>query len=200
MKRKFLIILLVLVLTLTLVCAASCIVNIDESLKKINMGFLKDYSQIYLAVETKFDGVVLNATYTLTKTNGLTTISYQIDRLNGFENGTAPSQFISTLQGSVVYDGNKVVSVDGDAVSYDEVIETVNVMLVMRTSYFSNVKIEDNSFEADVIKPQALLNDADFAGTDVKIKVIHNDTVLRTINLSYVLDGTEVSLQYLFTL
>ena len=201
MNKKLLTICLVVVLTLSVICFAAC--NNDESaerLRQINVALLREYSEIELDIVTDKDGIELDARYVMTKSNGSTDISYEVDRLNSFTaDGTIPSQFITKVTGTATFNGNTITSVDGDAAEYDVPIDAISAKMTFRLSFFEKLKVSSNGMTAQVTNPKGFWNDEEFAGTDMTVRVIMRQSDLSRIIIEYTLDGATVHMDYAFT-
>lgn len=203
MNKKLLTICLIVVLTLAVVCCVSCKTdNTLDILRDINVALIKEYSKVTLDIQTELDDVTLSAKYEMTKSAGMTEIKYAVDRINGFDGTTPPEEFSTRVSGTARFNGSAIVSVDGDELEPDEYIllDMVDTHMSFRKSLFSNVKATSRSFSAKVTKPAEFLQDEDFAGTDMTVSVSIVKGNLDSIEITYVLDGAQVTMNYDFTL
>lgn len=199
MNKKLLTICLVIVLILTAVCFVSCKENASDKLRKINTALMREYSKVELTVATTSDEVTLDAKYVLTYSDGITNISFEVDRLNSFDTeGEIPTEFKSTIKGNAVYDGNKITSVDGGAVDYDVPLDVVSAHMMFKVSYLGNIRVHNNGIFANVTNPQAFLGDDEFEGTDMTVRVVLDGANLSSIVINYQTDNDKVKLQYSF--
>lgn len=201
MNKKLLTICLVAVLTLSVICFAAC--TKDESadrLRQINAAFLREYSSIELKVATDNDGIKLNAKYVMTESNGLTDISYEVERLSDFDaDGAVPSEFITTVKGNATFNGHAITSVDGDTAVYDVPLNAVVAKMTFRLSFFKDLKVSQSGITAKVTNPKGFWNDEEFAGADMTVKVVLNQSDLESISIDYTLYGAKVKMEYSFT-
>lgn len=206
MNKKLLTIYLIVVITLAVVCCASC--NTDnhaETLKVINSQMRKDYKTVDLTVSTETDGITLAAVYKFEQKDSLTEITYAIDRLNSFEvNGdevTAPSAYINRVTGRATFDGSKITSIDGDDVEENVLLNVVDRNIMFRVSYFSNVTASKVAFSAKVTNPKGFMQNEEFDGTNMTVKVVHTETALTSLTINYeTANGAKVTLKYDFVL
>lgn len=199
MNRKLKLICAVIALTVAVVCFASCKENAHaDKLREINSAMLNDYSQVTLNVKTHSDLVDLNAKYVMTKSGNVTNVTYETEQLNAIDQTSGPSEFVSTLKGTAVFDGSKIVSINGDQVNEDVLLDVADRSMTFRLSFFDGMKSSQNEFSANVKNPQGFLQNDDFKGTDVKINVKLDGSDVKQIVLTYVLDGAEITLDYAF--
>lgn len=200
MNKKLLTICLVLVLTLSIISCAACKDNSADRLRQINAALLHEYSKIELNIVTDNDGIKLGAYYVMTTSNGITDISYEVDRLNSFDaEGAIPSEFITRVKGNATFNGNAITSIDGDTAEYDVPLNFVSSKMTFRLSFFNDLKVTPKGITANVINPQGFWNDNEFAGTDMTVSVVLNESDLSHITIGYKLDGATVQMEYAFT-
>lgn len=200
MNKKLLTICLVVVLVLSVICIVACKDNTADRLREVSMALSRDYSKVELAVTTSSSEAELKANYVITKSNDLTNISYEVDRLNGFDiDGDVPSEFKSTVKGSAVFNGSSIVSIDGEQLNEQLLIDVKDTTMTFRMSFFEKIVLSQNGFSASVKNPQGFLNDDEFAGTDMSVKVTMSQSYLARIFIEYSLNGSTVEMEYLFT-
>lgn len=204
MNKKLITICLIVMLTLAVILCVSCKTDNDntvEMLRSIQVALVKEYSKVELTVTTVLDDdLTLGAKYEMTKTNGMTEITYAVDRLNGFDGVTPPEEIYTRVQGTAMFNGSAIVSIDGQALDEYILLDVVDTHMSFRTSLFSNVKLTARSFSANVTKPAEFLQDDSFAGTDMTVSVTIVNGNLDEIKINYVLDGAQVEMNYDFTL
>lgn len=198
MNKKIITVCLVFALILALICCVSCKQEneIADKLREINIALMKDYSKVQLDVNTRTADIELNAKYVMEKAGDVTNISYEVERLNGFDaNGNAPSEFISKVSGTATFSGNVVTSPDGDNenVNFDLVDKT----MAFRIPYFKNVKISKQGMTAEVINPKGFMQDDEFICDSMTVEVDKSNE-LSGITIVYVANGTTVTLNYSF--
>lgn len=198
MNKKIFTVCLILALSLALIGLSSCTENAADKLREVNTALGKDYAHVDINVKTSTDEVDLEAKYFITKSNGMTEISYEVEHLNGFDaDGNPPSEFISTVKGTATFNGNAITSIDGDQeMVYFDLVDT---NMVFRTSYLGEIKITKDGLSARVTNPKDFLQNNDFEGTAMTVSVRMSDSYLTSIRIGYELDGAEVVVDYAFT-
>lgn len=201
MNKKILVICLIVALTLSAVCLSAC-KNEDatEKLRQINYALLQDYSGVELQIETKNDEVTLNATYVIANSGDTSNITYQVERLTSFStDGSIPSGFIEVATGTATVKGGMITSIDGDEVNEAVILDVADTTMSFVKTYFSDIKVTSNGLSANVINPKAFLQNNEFNGTDMTVRVIMSQTYISHIIISYNLDNTAIKLNYTFT-
>lgn len=204
MNKKLLTICLVVVLTLAVVCCASCNINNHaEEMKVINSLMRKDYATVELTVTTETDDITLAAVYSFEQKNTIAELTYAIDRLNSFEvNGdvvTAPSAYITRVTGKATFDGSKITSIDGDDVDENVLLDVIDRNMMFRVSYFSNVSASKAAFSAKVTNPKGFMQNEEFDGANMTVKVVYTETSLTSLTVKYeTANGAKVTLDYDF--
>lgn len=204
MNKKLLTICLIVVLTLAVVCCAACDTNNHaEEMKVINSLMRKDYTTVELTVTTVTDDITLAAVYTFEQKNTITELTYEIDRLNSFNvNGnvvTVPSEYITRVTGKATFDGNKITSIDGDNVDVNVLLDVVDRNMMFRVSYFSDVTASKAAFSAKVTNPKGFMQNEEFDGTNMTVKVTYTETALTSLTIKYeAANGAKVTLDYDF--
>ena len=199
MNKKITTFCLIFALVLALICCVSCDKNgeIADTLREINVALMKDYSKVQLDVNTRTADVELNSKYVMEKAGDLTNISYELERLNGFDaNGNAPSEFISKVSGTATFNGNVITSPDGGSENIN--FDLVDKTMAFRTPYFKNVKISKQGMTAEVINPQGFMQDDEFNCDSMTVKV-DKPGELSGITIVYVANGVTVTLNYSFS-
>lgn len=201
MNKKLITICLIVVLALAVICCASCKTdNTVDMLRSIQAALVREYGKIELTVETVLDDdITLTAEYEMVRANGMTEIAYAVDRLNGFNGTTPPSEVYTRVQGRAVFNGSAIVSIDGQALDEYLLLDAVYTNMSFRKSLFSSIKTTQRTFTANVAKPTEFLQDEDFAGTDMTVSVTIANGNLEGIRINYVLDGAQVAMSYDFT-
>lgn len=201
MNKKILTICLIAVLTLSVMCLSACKKDdATEKLRQINYALLQDYSGVELQVKTKTDDIILNATYVITESGDTTNISYQVDRLTSFGNdGTIPSGYIEVVTGTATVQGGMITAIDGDELSETIILDVADTTMSFVVSYLKDIKTTSNGLSASVINPKGFLQNDDFNGTDMTVRVVMADAYLSHIIISYNQDGSEIKLNYTFT-
>ena len=200
MNKKILIICLIAVIAVSVLCLSACNDNnAAETLRKINTAMMYDYSNITLNVKTSTDNVDLSAKYTIKTTDDITEVSYEVERLNGFdENGNVPSEFKSTVKGTATVSDGKIISVDGDQLDSNIVLDIVDTNMTFRLSYLQVTKASDDGISAKVVNAKGFLKNESFEGEDMTVTVTLSQSYLSKINLDYSLNGADVKLEYVF--
>lgn len=199
MNKKILTICLIAVLTLSVICFASCKGNAADKLREINSALIHEYSKIELAVTITDDEVTLKSNYVMSKSGGITEISYRVDRLNTFDaNGEIPSEMITTVAGNAKYDGKAITSIDGDEVDYEVLRDVVDCNMAFRLSYLNDINVLQNGITAKVIDPKGFFENDKFEGTDMSVNVKMANSLIATISIHYSLNGTAVTMDYTF--
>lgn len=200
MNKKLLTICLVMVVVLSAICFVGCKDDTADKLRTVSMAMSREYSKIELNVATHSDEVDLNAKYVITKSNDVTNITYEADRLNGFDvNGNVPSEFKTTVKGSAVFDGSGIVSVDGEPLDEQILLDVKDTAMTFRMSYLAKIKVTQNGLSANVVNPKGFLNNNEFAGTDMTVNVTLSQSYLSSVVITYALNGATVTLNYTFT-
>lgn len=201
MNKKLLPVLLIVVLILATVGCASCVDSTADKLREINMALLYSYSNVELKVVTHTDDADLHAKYVMTTTSNVTDISYEVERINEFDvNGEIPSEYISTVVGTAVFDGNAITSIDGEELDQNILLNVVNKNMAFRLSYFGEIKAGNGGIETRVVDPKGFLQNSDFDGEQMTVSVKLVQSYLSSIIINYVTsDGAQVSLDYTFT-
>lgn len=200
MNKKILTICLIAALTIAIVCFSSCKDNsVTDKLREINVALMKDYSNIELKVSTHTDQADLNAKYVISKSNGVTTISYEVERLNSFDlDGSYPDELKSLIVGTAVFNGNAITVIDGDELDEAIILDAADTSMTFRTSYFGKISVTENGISAPVTNPQAFMHDDAFEGTEMTVSVTMANSVLSKIKIDYKLDGATIALDYTF--
>lgn len=197
------IIFLITVLLLCTLCLTACNDHSGE-MRDINLLLYNEYSKIEVKVSTVANGYNLEDNYIFETQDGKTNISYVIERLNSFEDSgdaiVSPGQMTTKYEGSAVVENGVLVSVKGEAIT-PETLQSVSITsMSFKVPYFKNVNTPNNTFSADVIKPQAFLGNDNFDGTDMHIIVRYTQNGLHRIVLEYIgASGSEVSIVYVLT-
>lgn len=201
MNKKLLTICLIVVLTLSVMCFASCKINTDaaDRLREINTALMKEYSKVELNVTATDDEVTLKSQFELEKSEGVTKITYWMERLSTFDvNGEIPSEMITNDGGTAIYDGEKITSIDGEAVDVQVLRDVVDCNLTFKLSYLSNINVSNNELTAKVTDPKGFLGNDKFEGTNMSVRVTLNKSALSTITVRYKVEGTEICLDYTY--
>ena len=202
MNKKILIICLVAALVLSVICLSAC--NKDkeyaETLRGITTAMQVHYSKVELNVKTHTDEIDLNARYVMTKSGVNTDISYEVERLNSFAaDGTAPSDLVSIISGTAVFNGSGITHIDGEALDKITLLDIADISMTFRMSYFEIINASESGMLARVINPKGFLKKDEFEGTNMVVRVTMNESDLSSIVITYDLDGANVTLEYAFT-
>lgn len=203
MNKKTLIICLAVMLIFTVICCSACSGNTAEKLREINTLLSREYSDIKLSVTTASDQAELKAEYEFVKSDTNTNIKYSIERLSGFgTNGssvTVPSQFKTLVEGSAVYDGENIVSMDGNEVDPQILVGAMDTSMMFRISYFSHMSFKKSVFSAKVVDPKGFMDNDGFDGKNMTVKVIYGASSLASIEINYTAaDDSSVKMLYDF--
>ena len=202
MNKKILTICLLTALILVLTCFASCDNGADtaDKLREINVALMQEYSKIELKVQTHTDETDLNAKYVMTKSGAITDISYEVERLNSFgADGKIPSDYISIVTGTAKFDGTSVTYIDGEPLQESVILGVAKVNMAFRLSYFTDIKTGQHGLSAKVTDPQSFLQNEEFTGDNMTVKVVMTQTSLSNIIISYEVNSATVLLEYTFT-
>ena len=198
--KKISLICVILVLIVAVGCFASC-VNTSDKLREINMALNSEYSKIELNVSTASDEVTLKSKFIITNVDGNTDISYEVECLNGFgTDNSVPSEFISVIKGSAVIKDDAIISIDGGELSQSILLGVADYdSMVFRTAYFGEIKAGSSGISALVRENKKFMQDDNFDGTDMTVDVRMSGSYIKSITINYVLNDSNVSLDYNFT-
>lgn len=200
MNKKVLTICLTIVLALVVICCASCADNAADKLREINTALMHDYSKIELNVNTYFDDVELDAKYVITKSDDITNIEYEVERLNQFgDNGEIPTEYVSTVTGTATFDGDAITSIDGETMDERVLLDVVDTSMSFRLSYFDKIKVSEKGMSALVTNPQGFLNDESLVCEGMTVNVVMAGSDISSIRINYKSDGAIITLDYTFT-
>lgn len=192
---------IVLVVAVVCVLAASlsaCTKTITQVCKDLN-GYLNlSYSKVELTVESVRKDLSLVSHYNMqTLSDGNVKISYDYQVANKIQVGESivvPEAPVSTKQGYVVVKGNSVVEESGDPLNV-ELPAGGALLLNFEDRNLVNFKLEEGRLEADVKDAKTFMRDSSFKGEDMHIVVTY-DKSIKTLQISYVQDGTSVVLDF----
>ena len=157
----------------------------------------QEYYDIKIDITVTTDFAQLRSSYALTRND----VSYSIDRLNLFPSDgnitDLPSNYKTTVSGYAVIENGQVILLDGNSdielPSYKELKGNFN----FDKDNFTNIVVDDNSFEADVISPSQFYG-ANVDMTDLKVKVEYTESYLENISIFYSTANATVQTVYVF--
>lgn len=157
----------------------------------------QEYYDIKIDITVTTDFAQLCSSYALTRND----VSYSIDRLNVFPSDGSitdlPSHYKTTVSGYAVIENGQVILLDGNSdielPSYKELKGNFN----FDKDNFTNIVVDDNSFEADVISPSQFYG-ANVDMTDLKVKVEYTESYLEGISIFYSTANATVQTVYVF--
>lgn len=198
--KKTITICLVVAIAFALVCLGSCVENNVDKLREVNLALARDYSTVKLEASVRTEQADLKSKFVLIKSGSNTDISYEVQRLNSFGAlGEAPSEFVSTVKGTAVFNGSAIVSVDGEPLDNWTLLDVVDTAMVFRMTFLSEIKTKSNGLSAKVTNPGGFLQKENFDGTEMTVDVQLKDKYLSSILLRYNSNGADVTLNYEFT-
>lgn len=190
MKKSFVFV----VILCLLVCLAAC--TPQQGSEQLNEKLEENYSQISLSVTTKYLGETLTSTVTTTTEGDVSTVTYSIQQFAAFNEGI-PESLIVTKQGTLTVEKGVITSMDGDETDID--VSGVSAgNLSFDDNYFKNANLTATQFTAEVSAPAAFLGTA-VQCSDMKVSATFDKTFVKTIVITYIADGAEVTYNYQFT-
>lgn len=190
MKKSFVFV----VILCLLVCLAAC--TPQQGSEQLNEKLKANYSQISLSVTTKYLGETLTSTVTTTTEGDVSTVTYSIQQFATFDEGI-PESLIVTKQGTLTVEKGVITSIDGDEADID--VSGVSAgNLSFDDNYFKNANLTATQFTAEVSAPAAFLGTA-VQCSDMKVSATFDKTFVKTIVITYIADGAEVTYSYQFT-
>lgn len=177
-----------------LVCLAAC--TPQQGSEQLNEKLEESYSKISLSVTTKYLGETLTSTVTTTTEGDVSTVTYSIQQFAAFNEGI-PESLIVTKQGTLTVEKGVITSMDGDEADID--VSGVSAgNLSFDDNYFKNANLTATQFTAEVSAPAAFLGTA-VQCSDMKVSATFDKTFVKTIVITYIADGAEVTYNYQFT-
>lgn len=190
MKKSFVFV----VILCLLVCLAAC--TPQQGSEQLNEKLEENYSQISLSVTTKYLGETLTSTVTTTTEGDVSTVTYSVQQFAAFNEGI-PESLIVTKQGTLTVEKGVITSMDGDEADID--VSGVSAgNLSFDDNYFKNANLTATQFTAEVSAPAAFLGTA-VQCSDMKVSATFDKTFVKTIVITYIADGAEVTYNYQFT-
>ena len=190
MKKSFVFV----VILCLLVCLAACAPQ--QGSEQLNEKLEENYSQISLSVTTKYLGETLTSTVTTTTEGDVSTVTYSVQQFATFNEGI-PESLIVTKQGTLTVEKGVITSMDGDEADID--VSGVSAgNLSFDDNYFKNANLTATQFTAEVSAPAAFLGTA-VQCSDMKVSATFDKTFVKTIVITYIADGAEVTYSYQFT-
>lgn len=195
MKKLITILLLVLVAFTATACEFAEVNKFDM----LNELAQKSYVGTELNVTTTLGDDTLQSSFVASVTNGVTTVSYTVQRLNTFDlNGNIPTERISTVEGNyTIKDGVVVVgeaSVEGD-------LSALAVSgLHFSEQALSDVEWSDNKMTARVTDAVSFVGSRLSGAKEMTVVVSFTTQAITALELQYTsADGAQVKLSYAFT-
>lgn len=202
--KKFIITIITLVFTFSFcACLTSCKTPQENNVTiytRLSQMLNSDYDSATLNVTTKNQSYTLKSNFSITYLeDNSTKIDYLVQQISQFEqvdgNMVAPEGFYTTKEGSVTIFNNQVVELNGDQISLD-FAQVSKVNFDFTSTNFSNVKLTNTSFVADVTNPKSFLNAKDFDGQDLSVTIIYAQKI-SSITLNYTTaNNSQVKIYY----
>lgn len=206
MKKVIFILVIVALLTISLT-ACNLIPGKDADVySTLNEMASKEYTNINLAVETSYQGVVLLNTYTIINSSNSTMVTYKTQSLATIEtdkdgNFVVPEDMIVTKEGNAVIKGGQVVEQSGSPA--DVPVKSLSTLkLDFNEVYFNNpygyTENEQQVFKADVTNAKAFTSNAEFDGKDMTVEVRYGEQ-LEKVTINYTSqNGATIKVTYTF--
>ncbi len=196
MKKLITILLLLLVAFTTVACEPDATNDFDM----LNELAQKNYVGTELTVSTTLGDDTLQSRFVASVVDGATVVNYTVQRLNTFDvdNGVAPTERISTVEGSyTVKDGSVIVGeapVEGD-------LSTLAVSgLHFSAQSLSDVQWSDNKMTARVADIVAFVGNTLSGANAMTVEVSFTEQEITSLVLQYTAaSGAQVILGYTFT-
>lgn len=175
--------------------------NSEDAYAQYNEMVAQDFSSFTLKITTQNDGTILNGQYSVRPCDEGTHITYSYQKVNEIiQDGEVlifPDEYISTLQGEMVVNGNVILSQNGAEINlpFDKIS---SIGLEFDESFFENVTKTDKSFSATVVNPSGYLcQTINCTQMTTTLRFIEN--TLMKIEISYLSEkGTTVQIEYSF--
>lgn len=109
-----------------------------------------------------------------------------------------PEQKIETKKGTITRKDGKTVEQSGDEITSENLESVISFGFLFKAEMFANAQFPANGFRAQVVNPSLFLGVDDFKGTDMTIALSYGGSSLKGLELTYSLDGAQVSVNFLF--
>ncbi len=193
MKKTFIFVMMIVVI----VCLCACDNDTTNAYKSIDDLLQSSYSQVKLTISTTTDNDTLTSTFSSVQTDDKTTVSYTVQQFSTFGT-TLPDSYITTKEGSIVVQNNKIVEQNGDQVDIDLTTLTAT-KISFQSSYLSDTQWNSNVLSANVTNAKAFMGSSSFDGTNVTVSV-KVSAALEYLEISYTTSSnTQVVMHYEFT-
>ncbi len=156
----------------------------------------KSYASVKLKIVTTTATAEISANYVLTKTD----VTYSIEQLNtlptdGNITGVS-SNFKTEFSGTAKVENGKLITVDGDNVSFPSYSE-LKGSFSFNEENFRNAVVGNGSFKADVISPSAFYGTS-IDAKEMSIDVTFSDDSLIRVTVTYKTENASVKTVYDF--
>lgn len=192
MKKRITIVTTVIIFAIILIFMTACNEKPQDVYTTLNTLTAKEYANVTVNVTTSKGGHTLSDAYSISTSDGQSTISYTVEELNTFDlvSGRLPENYKTVKNGVAKVEDGKVTEINGDEVSIEfEKIGTS--VFTFKQEYFANVvETTDDSgndiFSADISDIKAFMKAKDeCVGAKIVVKYNKTEDKLVSIEISY---------------
>ncbi len=166
---------------------------------KINQMVTEKHSKVQIdvsVVKTDATDVCLNSAFTCTYNDDSSIlVQYRLEQFNLIDVNNMPTEAKSVKQGSVTVKDGVVSNQTGEVVDVD-FSAIAQPKITFSDSNLANGKVQNGIYTADVISISALMGSNVVGATNIKVSV--NINALNSCQVSYQVNGSQVTLDYTF--